>query len=61
MRWVGHLGNFVHPISAAPSNPNWPAWKGRPNITACKALQSHGPQSPSAPRESMIKEAALVN
>ena len=42
-----NLGNFVHPISPAPSNPHWPAWKGRPTIPAFKVLQSHGPQSPS--------------
>ena len=59
--WFGkcqHLGNFVHPISSA---PHWPAWKGRPTTPARKPLQSHGPQSPAAPNESVIKEAALVN
>ena len=51
-----NLGNFIHPISPAPSNPHWPAWKGRPT-----PLQSHGPQSPMPPKESMTKEAAEVN
>ena len=47
-----NLGNLIHPISPAPSNPTTPA---------CKALQRHDPRSPAAPEGSMTKEAALVN
>ena len=56
-----NLGNFVHPMLPVPSNPHCPAWKGRPTTPACKVLQSHCPNSPAAPKESMTKEAALVN
>ena len=47
--------------TAIVSNPHWPAWKGRPTTPACKALQSHGTQSPATPKESWTKEVALAN
>ena len=56
-----NLDNLIQPILPALSNTHWPAWKGRPTTPACQALQHYGPQSPTAPKESMTKEAALVN
>jgi len=48
-------------IYNAPSKPHWPVWKSRPNMPACKVLQSHSHQSPTEQNNYITKEKVLVN
>ena len=57
---VSKLRQFRSPYIACTFQPALAPTKGRPKTPACNALQSHGPQSPAAPKESMTKIGGSV-